>query len=108
VVDDEHRLVGIVTIQDLERAGDNGAPPDTRVRDIATTDLLVAHPDETMAAALQRLSVRGVGRLPVVSRRDPSRLLGAVRRDDIVRAYTVALGRRRDARDRAAHMRRSG
>jgi CIC family chloride channel protein len=94
VVDDRNALVGIVTIQDLKRALDDGPRPDTRVRDIATTDLLLAYPDESMATALERLGVRGVGRLPVVSREDPSRLLGAIRREDIVRAYRIALARR--------------
>ncbi len=102
VVDDGSRLVGIVTIQDLRRALENGAQPDTPIRDIATTDLLVAYPDETMAAALERLSVRGVGRLPVVSRQDPSCLLGAIRREDIVRAYRIALARRKPTPDRPA------
>jgi CIC family chloride channel protein len=58
-----------------------------------------------MALALHRLSVRGVGRLPVVAREDPTRLLGAVRRSDIVRAYNIALTRRAEVQHRAAHMR---
>jgi CIC family chloride channel protein len=101
VVDGQNRLMGIVSIQDLKRALENGASPETRVRDIATTDLLVAYPDETMATALERLGARGVGRLPVVSRQEPARLLGAIRRDDIVRAYQIALARRQPTRGRA-------
>jgi CIC family chloride channel protein len=101
VVDGQNRLAGIVSIQDLKRALENGASSESRVRDIATTDLLVAYPDETMATALERLGARGVGRLPVVSRQEPSRLLGAIRRDDIVRAYQIALARRQSTRDRA-------
>ena len=104
VVDGENGLVGIVSIQDLKRALDNGASPETRVRDIATRDLLVAYPDETMATALERLGVRGVGRLPVVSRREPSRLLGTIRRDDIVQAYRIALARRRPTSGGRAHV----
>ena len=104
VVDGENGLVGIVSIQDLKRALDNGASPETRVRDIATRDLLVAYPDETMATALERLGVRGVGRLPVVSRHEPSRLLGTIRRDDIVQAYRIALARRRPTSGGRAHV----
>jgi CIC family chloride channel protein len=101
VVDGRNRLIGIVSIQDLKRALENGASSETRVRDIATTDPLVAYPDETMATALERLGARGVGRLPVVSRQEPSRLVGAIRRDDIVRAYQIALARRQPMRGRA-------
>ena len=103
VVEDASRLVGIVTVQDLKRALEAHMPTDTPVRDIATTDLLVAYPDETMAVALERLSVRGVGRLPVVSREDPRRLLGSVRREDIVRAYNLALARRQRSAERRAN-----
>ena len=105
VLDDAGRLYGVVTVQDLKRALERGAPLDTRVRDIATTDVMVAYPDEPMAAALQRLSVRGVGRLPVVAREDPTRLLGMVRRMDIIRAYNLALTRRAELQHRTAQMR---
>ncbi|MFQ5830817.1 MAG: chloride channel protein [Candidatus Methylomirabilia bacterium] len=96
VLDGDRRLFGIVTIQDLNRALEaDGAAPDTRVRDIATTNVVVAHPGETAATAVQRLSMRDVGRLPVVSREDPTRLLGVVRRSDVIQAYKIALTRRR-------------
>jgi len=105
VLDEAGRFYGVVTVKDLRRALERGASLDTRVRDIATTDVMVAYPDEPMAAALQRLSVRGVGRLPVVSREDPTQLLGMVRRMDIIRAYNIALTRRAELQRRAARMR---
>jgi len=92
VVDDHGDLYGIVSVQDVEVAIEEGASPrSTYVRDIATTDLLVAHPDETIAAVLQRLSRRDVGRLPVVSRENPKQLLGTIRRSDLLKAYNIAL-----------------
>ena len=47
------------------------------------------------------MSTRDVGRLPVVDRDHPRRLLGVLRRTDLVRAYDVALTRRTTLRHRA-------
>ncbi|MEW5959114.1 MAG: chloride channel protein [Chloroflexota bacterium] len=92
VVDENGELYGIVSAQDVERAMEQGLPTSTtRVKDIATTNLIMAYPDETIADVLRRLNVRDVGRLPVVSRQDPKKLLGIIRRSDLLRAYNIAL-----------------
>ncbi len=54
----------------------------------------MAFPDESMWAALRRLGTRDVSRLPVVEGPGSRKLLGAVRRGDIVRAYNFAIVRR--------------
>ena len=51
------------------------------------------------------MSVRDVGRLPVVGRANPRRLLGVLRRVDVVRAYDVALTRQTAMRHRAHQVR---
>jgi CIC family chloride channel protein len=101
VVDSAHRLVGMVSITDFERALDQGEIDDQRVADIATKgDIMVAFEDEALSDALQRIGTRDVNKLPVVSRLDPTTIVGVVRRRDIIRAYHVALSRR--ARDQIA------
>jgi CIC family chloride channel protein len=47
------------------------------------------------------MAPRDLSRLPVVARDNPRRLLGVVRRNDIVRAYEVGVMRREEARRRA-------
>ena len=93
-------LVGVLTVQDLERVQLSSAGI-TTVGEACTRDLLVTYPDETIGVALRRMSGRDVGRLPVVARDDPRRLLGVLRRVDLVRAYDVALTRRATLRHRA-------
>ncbi|MDT8304325.1 MAG: chloride channel protein [Anaerolineae bacterium] len=96
MVDKNHHLAGVVSITDYERAIGEGGLLDGRVaRDIATTtQLLVAYEDEPMGDALARLAVRDVNKLPVVSREDPGRVVGVIRRRDIIKAYNIALARR--------------
>jgi len=107
VVDDRGRLVGILTLADIERAqnGDHPRNGELTVGDICTRELLVATPDESIGAALGRMSPRDIGRLPVVSRDDPNHLIGILRRSDLVRAYDIAITRRSEVRHRAQQIR---
>jgi CIC family chloride channel protein len=95
VVDDAGKLAGVVSIQDLERANAQGPITGKTVADIATTQgILVAYPYEPMWKALRRLGRRDVGRLPVVEQEGSRRIVGAVRRSDIIRAYDRAIAAR--------------
>ena len=96
MLDNEGKLGGIVTITDLDRAIAQNMSRSTTAIDIGTAweHLVTAYPDETIGEALGRMGVRGFGRLPVVSRADPRHVIGLVRRQDIVRAYNIALTRR--------------
>jgi CIC family chloride channel protein len=53
------------------------------------------------------MSTRDIGRLPVVDRDDSHRLLGVLRRSNVIRAYDTALTRRATLRHRA-HQARLG
>jgi chloride channel protein, CIC family len=96
VVDIKGRLSGVVSIRDLERAQMRGGPIEGKaVADIATTEgLLVAYPYEPISQALRRLGVHDVSRLPVVEKEGSRRLVGVVRRGDIIRAYQRAILKR--------------
>nr|MBN1228220.1 CBS domain-containing protein [Anaerolineae bacterium] len=106
VLDREGHLWGIVTITDLDRAVANKKPRSTTVAEMGTPRqrLLMAYPDEHMDEVLARMGPRGLGRMPVVSRQDPSVLVGMIRREDIIRAYHIALARRGEIQHRAARM----
>jgi len=94
VINDHDELVGILTVQDIEQAQTEGETTVLTVGEACTRELLTVYPDETIGAALRRMGARDVGRLPVVARADPRRLLGVLRRTDMVRAYAAALTRR--------------
>ena len=101
VLDAAGELVGILTLQDLDRAQAEGGAEKLTVGDVATRALELTYPDENMDQALRRMSVRDLGRMPVVARDQPGRLLGMLRRTDIVRAYDLALTRRVTRRHQA-------
>ncbi len=104
VLDSDGKLWGIITTSDLEQALVDHQKHPQVVSEIATTRLITAYPDESIGYVLARMAPRGLGRLPVVSREDPSQLLGLVRRSDIVRAYNVALARRAEIQHRAKRL----
>ncbi len=96
VVDKNGMLWGIVSLEDYRRAvgHDNQPPPDLKVADIACRNPVVTYPDETLRDAVQKMAPRDLSRLPVVDRKNPHRLLGVLRRNDIVHAYELGMVRR--------------
>lgn len=84
---DGARLVGIITMSDVARAG----PNQLTVADAMTQRPATVVPSTPVSTALERMAVLGVGRLPVVSEEDPGLLVGMFRREDAVRAYHEAL-----------------
>ncbi|MFZ6030995.1 MAG: chloride channel protein [Chloroflexota bacterium] len=95
VVDEKDRLVGIVSLNDIRRGLTEGAPIEQlRIRDIATSNPVTVHPDDTLRQVLQRMAPRDLSRLPVVARDDARKLVGIVRRSNIVKAYELGLARR--------------
>jgi CIC family chloride channel protein len=95
VVDEEDVLVGVVSIQDLDNAMASGSIEGRIVKDIATIEgLSVAYPGESIGAALRRMSSRDIGRMPVMADREDKRVVGVIRRSDIIRAYEIAMLKR--------------
>ena len=95
VLDEEGRLFGCTTVADLENAI-RSAKTDLTVGDIATKELFVAYPDQSLYEVLGA-TTKDYGRIPVVARHDRSRLLGVLRRHDIMVAYRKRLAQIREA-----------
>ncbi|MHC1602656.1 MAG: chloride channel protein [Methermicoccaceae archaeon] len=85
VVDESRGLVGIITYRDAERiAAEKRCGP---VSSAMCEELITAYPDEPLADALKRLVANGISRLPVVSRDEPTQLLGILTERDVVVAH---------------------
>ena len=86
LVDEHVRLAGIVTRGDLVRAFERDPSGALSVLEAGSSSPLVAFPDELVDEALSRMLKRGCGRLPVVSRQDPSRIVGYLGRAAVLSA----------------------
>lgn len=87
VVDRDGKLVGIFTFNDLKRALAAGKS-ELRLADLVSWGIVHAHPDHTLDQVIYKLGREGISQLPVVSRKDTSKLLGIISMDDITRALS--------------------
>jgi CIC family chloride channel protein len=90
VLDNNGRLIGMVTNQDINNALNSGRG-DIPVAEIMTKDIVLCYPDETLMDALKKLGERNIGRIPVVEREDPRHLVGLITRKNIIAAYNQVL-----------------
>jgi CBS domain-containing protein len=99
---DDNKVVGMLSQRDILRATvagvDGGAAARARearfleqtfVRDVMTTDVVVARPDEPIKTAAQRMLAHRYGALPVVDQND--NLVGIVTEHDILRTVASEL-----------------
>jgi CBS domain-containing protein len=97
VVDDLGQLIGLVTLQDINRSlirlkseAQNKPPAMQQLATICTREVLSAYPDEILADALDRMGARGLHQLPVVERDNPYRVLGVLEQESIELACNLA------------------
>ncbi len=94
VLDRDGSLVGVVTRRDLL---DGDLPLTSHVRDLIRRAPVVIFEDNSVREAADHMVREGVGRLPVVSRADPRRVVGLISRSDLLSAHA----RRLTAADKA-------
>jgi len=82
VVDDDNRLVGIVSEIDLVNLTFDGNAADTTVEEIMVTDIVSFSPDTQLADLVQSFSKRHLRRVPIT---DKGKVVGIVSRRDILR-----------------------
>ena len=105
VVDEADKLFGIVTLQDLSRARVDGGLEAKTVGDISTRDVITIATQDRISDALRLIGRRDLGRLPVVSPNDPHKIVGVLRRRDILRSYDIALQRKLEGLQRGQQVR---
>jgi len=90
ILDAQGQLVGIITRSDVLRALSD-ATIDKTVLEAGSDALIVAHPDESVHAAINRMLNYNIGRLPVVSREDPQHMVGYLGRSGVMQARLYRL-----------------
>jgi CIC family chloride channel protein len=87
VVEDGGRLIGLFTFNDLKRAIAGGQSR-LSLTALSSPSLVYVYPDHMLDIALLKLGRNSISQLPVVSRRDRSRLLGIITMHDIAEALS--------------------
>jgi H+/Cl- antiporter ClcA/predicted transcriptional regulator len=86
LLDQSERLAGIITRGDIIRAFQKNGSDTLTVQEAGSAEVIVAHPDEPLHSALGRMLREDIGRLPVVERQEPGRVVGYLGRAAILSA----------------------
>ena len=86
IVDEEGKLAGVITRGDILRALDKDSSGAISVLDAGSRHPVVAFPDELLAEASDKMLHNDIGRLPVVERSDPRKLVGYLGRRGVMAA----------------------
>jgi CBS domain-containing protein len=86
VIDANGHLIGVITRRDYA-----DKPPETRIREVVKRSPSVVFLDNSLRDAADHMVRENVGRLPVVSREDPSRVIGIITRSDLLSAHARRL-----------------
>ncbi|MBU6422094.1 MAG: chloride channel protein [Gammaproteobacteria bacterium] len=99
LLDAQGRLVGIITRTDVFRAIEKHTDQTMSLLQAGSADPVVAYPDESLHTAVNRMLQSGVGRLPVVDRDTPDKLVGYVGRTLILNARARRLEEESETED---------
>jgi CBS domain-containing protein len=86
IVDPDGKLAGLITRGDVLRALDQDPGGVLTVLEAGSRDLIVAFPDELISEASEKMLQNDIGRLPVVERSDPRKLVGYLGRHGVMAA----------------------
>ncbi len=92
VVDDDQHLVGIFSLHDVRSIleGDRAGGL-ILAADIATFPVLTVTPNDDLHTALRRFTRKNIDELPIVNPDDPLRVIGMLRRKEVIGAYDEQL-----------------
>ncbi len=90
VINAEDLLIGVVTRRDLFAASAS-----SRISDVIRRAPAVVYGDSTLRDAADLMLTEGVGRLPVVERSSPRRVIGILTRGDLLAAHAPRLAANR-------------
>jgi CBS domain-containing protein len=86
IVDSDGKLVGIITRGDLLRALEQDPSGAMTVLEAGSQKVVVTYPDEVLHEASSKMLRNDIGRLPVVDRKDPTRVVGYLGRPGVMAA----------------------
>jgi CIC family chloride channel protein len=92
VLDSEDCLVGIFSVNDVRPYIGNESVWDLMVvEDVMTKRVLTVTPRDHLGRVMRRFTERNIDEIPVVDAENPKRLLGMLRRKEVIQAYNLRI-----------------
>lgn len=92
VVDENEKMTGIFSVNDIRRILDEEIPPGlVCAKDIASSKVVAASPEDAMNSTLQLMSSRGFAEIPVVDTEDKGKVLFMLTRRALLARYAKEL-----------------
>ena len=82
IVDDDSKIIGIITEHDVVNFVISGNAADTRAREVMSTILTVFSPDTLLADIVNQFAAGRIRRVPIV---EDGKVIGIISRRDIIR-----------------------
>jgi CIC family chloride channel protein len=97
VVDDDGRMIGIFSVNDIRRILAEDLPPSLVLAgDIAVSRVITTSPDESLTEVMRKLSSRGLEEIPVVDEEDPHKVLFMLTRRSVLARYATELEKKKE------------
>ncbi|MGI9034550.1 MAG: chloride channel protein [Pyrinomonadaceae bacterium] len=106
ILDEDGKLAGIITRGDVLRVLEDSETGNMTVLDAGSSKLVVTYPDEILQKAVTKMLRHDIGRLPVVERENPQRLIGYLGRASVM-AARLKLHEEENVREQGIHSTKS-
>jgi len=92
VIDADNNLTGVVSFQDIrEIMLEEGLEHLVVMKDLAQTDVITLFPGDNLTEAIRKLGIKDIAAIPVVSPENPRKILGILKRKDVIDVYNKAV-----------------
>ncbi len=93
VVNEDNKLSGIITLQVLKTIlGENEMSSFLVAGDVASVNLVTTHAEENLNTLMHKIGFKEINTVPVVDDKDDTKIIGIIRRKDVIKAYDEARG----------------
>jgi chloride channel protein, CIC family len=92
VLDDQQKMTGVVSFQDIrEIMLEDGLEHIVVMKDLAETDLIKLLPHDNLTKAIKKFGIKDIETIPVVDPEDATKIVGVLKRKDVIDAYNKAI-----------------
>jgi CIC family chloride channel protein len=95
VLNSKEELVGIISLRDIRPTLMEESLMDLVIaKDVMNEDVITLSAEENLYDAMGKFGIRDIGQLPVVDKKNPKKVVGMLKRTDVIVAYNNAVLRR--------------